>query len=118
MKLEYNNDEEESSKAQQQAPMCPRSPRSLLGRSKRRSLRDVFKDAEEEKEEPLVAVEFHDDNDGRVTYIEVPEGTKITEAATMAGVYIVSEEQMLRKAHYIFGWSAASNVLLSFVILV
>ena len=37
---------------------------------------------------PMVKVEFHDDNDGSVTCIEVPTGTKVTEAATKAGVYI------------------------------
>jgi NADH dehydrogenase/NADH:ubiquinone oxidoreductase subunit G len=39
-------------------------------------------------EKPMVKVEFHDDNDGKVTVVEVPDGTKITEAATKAGVYI------------------------------
>ena len=37
---------------------------------------------------PLVTVEFHDDNDGTITTVQVPEGTKVTEAATKAGVYI------------------------------
>jgi len=36
----------------------------------------------------LVTVEFHDDNDGSVKTIQVPEGTKVTEAATKANVYI------------------------------
>jgi iron only hydrogenase large subunit-like protein/ferredoxin len=36
----------------------------------------------------MVRVEFHDDNDGCVTVVEVPEGTKIAEAATQANVYI------------------------------
>jgi iron only hydrogenase large subunit-like protein len=36
----------------------------------------------------MVRVEFHDDNDGSVTVVDVPEGTKITEAATQANVYI------------------------------
>lgn len=36
----------------------------------------------------LVKVEFHDDNDGSVTVVNVPEGTRITEAATKAAVYI------------------------------
>jgi len=35
-----------------------------------------------------VNVEFHNDNDGSVVTVQVPEGTKITEAATQAGVYI------------------------------
>ena len=35
-----------------------------------------------------VTVEFHDDNDGTITVVQVHEGTKITEAATKAGVYI------------------------------
>ena len=39
-------------------------------------------------EKPLVKVEFHDDNDGSVVSVEVPTGTKVTEAATKAGVYI------------------------------
>ena len=37
---------------------------------------------------PTVKVEFHDDNDGSVVTVEVPTGTKVTEAATKAGVYI------------------------------
>ena len=37
---------------------------------------------------PTVKVEFHDDNDGSVTTVSVPTGTKVTEAATKAGVYI------------------------------
>ena len=41
-----------------------------------------------ENEELTVQVEFHDDNDGSVTTVEVPAGTKVTEAATKAGVYI------------------------------
>ncbi len=36
----------------------------------------------------LVTVEFHDDDNGNITSVQVPEGTKITEAATKAGVYI------------------------------
>lgn len=36
----------------------------------------------------MVTVEFHDDNDGTITKVQVPEGTKVTEAATKAGVYI------------------------------
>lgn len=36
----------------------------------------------------MVKVEFHDDNDGSITVVDVPEGTKVTEAATRAGVYI------------------------------
>jgi len=43
---------------------------------------------EEKKEEPLITVEFHDDNDGKVTVVQVREGTKVTEAASIAGVYI------------------------------
>jgi len=39
-------------------------------------------------EKPLVKVEFHDDNDGSVVTVEVVTGTKVTEAATQAGVYI------------------------------
>jgi NADH-quinone oxidoreductase subunit G len=35
-----------------------------------------------------IHVVFIDDNDGRTTTVQVPEGTKITEAATKAGVYI------------------------------
>jgi hypothetical protein len=44
-------------------------------------------DAEDEKN-PQIVVEFHDDNDGKVTVVTVDAGTKITEAATKAGVYI------------------------------
>ena len=50
--------------------------------------------AEEKKEDDndastsMVTVEFHDDNDGSVTVVQVPEGTKLTEAATQAKVYI------------------------------
>lgn len=36
----------------------------------------------------MVRVEFHDDNDGSVTVVDVPEGTKIADAATQANVYI------------------------------
>jgi NADH-quinone oxidoreductase subunit G len=42
----------------------------------------------ESKEQDLIRVEFIDDNDGSTTIVDVPEGTKITEAATKAGVYI------------------------------
>jgi hypothetical protein len=49
------------------------------------TLADV--DAEEE-ENPQVVVEFHDDNDGTVTVVTVDSGTKITEAADQAGVFI------------------------------
>lgn len=35
-----------------------------------------------------MTVEFHNDDNGEITTIQVPEGTKITEAATKAGVYI------------------------------
>ena len=45
-------------------------------------------DEKKEEELTLVRVEFHDDNDGTVTAVDVPEGTKITEAATKAGVVI------------------------------
>jgi len=46
-------------------------------------------DAEDEEEYvPQVVVEFHDDNDGTITTVTVGEGTKITEAATQAGVFI------------------------------
>jgi NADH-quinone oxidoreductase subunit G len=37
---------------------------------------------------PTVKVEFHDDNDGRVVAVDVPVGTKVTEAAAKAGMYI------------------------------
>ena len=36
----------------------------------------------------MVTVEFHDDSDGTIKKVRVPEGTKVTEAATKAGVYI------------------------------
>lgn len=39
-------------------------------------------------EGPTVNVEFHDDNDDSVVQVQVPTGTKVTEAATKAGVYI------------------------------
>ena len=42
----------------------------------------------EEVKESTIVVEFHDDNDGSVTVVEVPEGTKVTEAAAKAGVVI------------------------------
>jgi hypothetical protein len=34
------------------------------------------------QEDGLVKVEFHDDNDGTITVVNVPAGTKITEAAS------------------------------------
>ena len=37
---------------------------------------------------PMVKVQFHDDNDGSIVAVDVPVGTKVTEAATKAGVYI------------------------------
>jgi iron only hydrogenase large subunit-like protein/ferredoxin len=43
---------------------------------------------EEDTSEKLITVIFVDDNDGTTTSVEVPEGTKITEAATKAGVNI------------------------------
>jgi hypothetical protein len=52
------------------------------------TLADTDYDDNEENSPPLVVVEFHDDNDGKVTTVTVEEGTKITEAATKAGVYI------------------------------
>jgi len=36
----------------------------------------------------MVTVEFHDDTDGSVTTVQVPEGTKIIQAARQANVYI------------------------------
>ena len=42
----------------------------------------------ESDQDSMVTVEFHDDNDGSITVVEVEEGTKVTEAATKAGVYI------------------------------
>lgn len=42
----------------------------------------------ESNKDSTVTVEFHDDNDGSITVVQVPEGTKVTEAATKAGVYI------------------------------
>lgn len=86
MKLEYSKDDDEQSLA------CPPSPRSTHSRrhSRSRSLREIFIPSDEE-EEKQVTVEFHDDNDGSVVFVDVPEGTKITEAATKAGVYIVSK---------------------------
>lgn len=43
---------------------------------------------ETQNEPTLVKVEFHDDNDGSVKVVEVLEGTKVTEAASKAGVMI------------------------------
>uniref|UniRef100_A0A7S3PBK2 NADPH--hemoprotein reductase n=1 Tax=Amphora coffeiformis TaxID=265554 RepID=A0A7S3PBK2_9STRA len=45
-------------------------------------------DSDDEDSTMPVTVEFHDDNDGSITLVKVPEGTKITEAATKAGVFI------------------------------
>jgi NADP-reducing hydrogenase subunit HndD len=35
-----------------------------------------------------IRIEFHDESDGSISKVQVPEGTKITEAASMAGVTI------------------------------
>lgn len=67
--------------------------RSTTGRGLLRQFASVAFDQEED-DQPKVTVEFHDDNDGSITLIEVPQGTKITEAADMAGVYIVSIRQL------------------------
>lgn len=83
MKLEYSNDDDRHANA------CPSSPRSSHSRRQSRSLRINFIPSDEEGE-PVVSVAFHDDNDGSVICVDVPQGTKITEAATKAGVYIVS----------------------------
>eukprot|EP00977_Amphora_coffeiformis_P012102 scaffold2987_cov170-Amphora_coffeaeformis.AAC.37 len=51
-------------------------------------------DSDDEDSTMPVTVEFHDDNDGSITLVKVPEGTKITEAATKAGVFIPTVRQL------------------------
>lgn len=79
--------------------LCQKLPRFTF--SKGRLIKTEIRTTKMTQEADLVRVEFHDDNDGSVTIVNVPAGTKITEAASkvrrLIGNFVILQFLILTK---------------------